>query len=126
MMKKAPASYNMPRNKHKQATMFWQGFPIKVDAGLEPLLTAFNKIPGIATVASCVGDPENLGYVAFAGDNIRTVKLWLRGLKESDDRGTFQEVSYTARTRYGCVRFERARLGEVYGLVLDVIEKKVC
>ena len=32
MMKRAPASYNMPRNKHKQAAMFWQGEAIKVDA----------------------------------------------------------------------------------------------
>ena len=97
--------------------MFWQGEAIKVDAGLEPLLMAFNKIPGIATVASCVGDQENLGYVAFAGDNIRTVKLWLRRLKESDDQGVLQEVSYTAHTRYGCIRFKRAELGAVCGLV---------
>jgi tRNA(Phe) wybutosine-synthesizing methylase Tyw3 len=101
--------------------MFWQGETIKVDAGLGPLLTAFNKIPGIATVASCVGDPENLGYVAFAGDNIRTVKLWLRKLRESEDRGALQEVSYTAHTRYGCVRFKCTELDAVCGLVSGLI-----
>jgi len=49
------------------------------------------------------------------------VKLWLRKLKGSDDRGALQEVSYTAHTRYGCIRFEHALIKDVCDLVLGLV-----
>ena len=119
-MKKTPDSYNMRRNEHKQAAMFWQGYVIKVDAGMELLLTVFNKIPGIATVASCIGDREKLGYVSFVGDNRRTVRSWVR--KFAGCGGVFREAAYRNDIHSGCVRFERARLDDVCRLVSDLAE----
>jgi len=99
--------------------MFWQGYVIKVDAGLEPLLILFNSIPGLATIASCVGDQENLGYVSFAGDSCRAVKAWVRRLKESG--GAFlREADYRQDLGYGCIRFERAQLDTVCRLVSEL------
>jgi hypothetical protein len=74
MMKSAPAYYVMRRNKHKQAVILWQGQRIKVDAGLETLLPVFNQIQGVATVASCIGDGNNRGYIAFTADSWARVK----------------------------------------------------
>ena len=99
--------------------MLWQGYVIKVDAGLEPLLTTFNKIPGIATVASCIGDREKLGYVSFVGDSRRAVKSWVK--KFADHGGVLQEASYRSDIHSGCIRFERARLEDVCRLVSEML-----
>ena len=121
MMKKMPPSFHMPRNRHKQASMPWQGYVIKVDAGMEPLLLLFNKIPGVATVASCAGDDENFGYVAFAGDRRRTVKLWVQRLKESDRSNVLRGTEYSSHTGFGYIRFEHKHVDRVFSIVLRVL-----
>jgi tRNA(Phe) wybutosine-synthesizing methylase Tyw3 len=105
--------------------MFWQGYVIKVDAGIEPLLILFNEIPGIATVASCVGDQENLGYVAFAGDSRRAVKQWVRKFEKVNRSDVLQEVAYREDTGFGCVRFEHARIDDVCNFVLGLTDLRV-
>jgi hypothetical protein len=117
-MKTTPDSYNMRRNKHRQATMLWQGLAIRVDAGLEPLLTLFNQIPGIATVASCIGDDENLGYVSFVGDRRSEVRSWV---ERFDHGGVIEEASYRDDIHSGCIRFRRDRLDEVVRIVAGIV-----
>ena len=73
-MQHTPARYVMRRNKHKQGKFVWQGEKIKVDDGIQPLLTALNYLAGIATVASCIGDAKEMGYVYFVGDSERLIR----------------------------------------------------
>jgi hypothetical protein len=97
--------------------MPWQGLAIRVDAGMEPLLTVFNKIPGIATTASCIGDGENRGYVAFVGDNRRAVRSWV---ERFDHGGVIEEASYRNDIHSGCIRFRRDRLDDVVRIVAGI------
>jgi hypothetical protein len=59
---------------HEQVTI--EG-GIEVDRGVAPLVVALNSFGGVATLASCEGDPERAAYVYFrCADTVRFVD-WL-------------------------------------------------
>jgi|CZKZ01.1.fsa_nt_gi hypothetical protein len=109
MMKKTPESYVMRRNRHRQAVMLWQGQQIKVDAGIEPILTLVNKFSDIATVSSCIGndkdDITNMGYVAFTGTNRAVIKALVDRLAVAAE-GEPLQIEFDAKWNQGCIRWK--------------------
>jgi hypothetical protein len=120
MMNTTPTRYYMPRNRHKQGVMEWQGEKIKVDDGIQPLLLAFNRFENIATNSSCIGGKGEKGFVGFVGDKAKHVKELYRALGPVlGEFGVSVELNRAADgTTWGCVRWNP----EDFDLLLTTIE----
>ena len=111
MMKKTPERYVMRRNRHRQTVMLWQGQQIKVDAGIEPILTLVNEFEDIATVSSSIGndkdDITNMGYVTFTGTNRAVVKALVERLAVAvAAEGEPLQIEFDAKWNQGCIRWK--------------------
>ena len=124
MMQTTPARYIARHNNHCQGKMEWQGETIKVDDGLQPLLLAFNRFDGIATVSSCIGYPAFEGksaFITFKGDTPEDARNLIGCLFLDFDVEV--NLEYDGDLEQGCMRWKPEDFAPVLAWIQSLFEK---